>query len=90
MTPENEYIPLSEKQRKFLQYLKNEHNSLGYERSIKWMLSNGEYKKRVINLILKDWIELLDMDLSSYNDRTYGVPKKYKNTKNIKKHFNGK
>jgi hypothetical protein len=50
-----QYQPLNDKQRKFLEYLRDEQDCLGWTSSIPEILQLNKYYKELIDDILDDW-----------------------------------
>lgn len=66
---------LNHKQRKFIEYLVNEHECIGYDQSMPKMLLRGNYNDDYINAVLRNFQEL-KID-GSQLQRVYGKPTKY-------------
>lgn len=59
---------LTDKQRNFLEYLRDSHGCIGYNVTIPTILSEGNYQKSEADSIVRDWIHFIN---GRYNDMTW-------------------
>lgn len=69
-------IRVKSEQRKFLAYLCDNHNSIGYSATINYMLVYGTYRKTEIDRILADWSNMVQ-NPNCEDCIKYGRPTKY-------------
>ena len=70
---------LNDKQRKFLQYLHDEHECIGYDHIITTTLERNEYSTKghgYMYYVLRDW-NIMITDPSCADIVNYGKPTKY-------------
>ena len=67
--------PLTYEQRQFLEYVRDNHNSLGWGYTVRTVLNRGEYDTNDLNVmdVVNDFKALLD----GYDVVNYGKPTKY-------------
>ena len=64
---------LNNKQRKFLEFLKNEHKCIGFDQTIPKMLKHGSYDYSTMRAILQEWHRFI-FDPHDALYQGYGVP----------------
>lgn len=68
--------PLNEEQRKFLEYLRDNHKSLGWGDTIKTMLEHDRYQPSTVNHIIHTF-NLIKSGRDEYREHIFGKPTKY-------------
>lgn len=68
---------LNFKQRNFLIYIRDNHNSLGWKHTVEDALDTGKYDEfGYMKFIIDDWNKILETGTCIYGN-SYGRPKKY-------------
>jgi hypothetical protein len=67
---------LNDSQRKFLEYLRDSHKSLGWGDTIRTMLTHGRYNPSSIIAIIASFNKLKSGN-DKYREGLFGIPTKY-------------
>lgn len=67
-------IPLNDEQRKFLEYIRDNHKCIGWNVCVPETLQEGYYSKHSMSAVIADWYLLCR---NTTNQSVYGTPTKY-------------